>query len=173
MKVPVFGDGKEIGEVTVREQGNCAEIVMNCRRDDAGVFRGFLACAGGEVPLGILLPVGDCMCVSKRMPVQALSKLGQMQCGYCKLSYSFSEKKDFWQTVEDGFFCSRFCGSICQIKGCLWQPVSFGRKLALPWRCGYPFPLMEVFCFVTLQQIRGEDYAVIAFDGDDYPVMPE
>ena len=58
MELPVCREEQRVGSLRLREQGGWAELVMTCQPDSTGLFRGFLACDGGELPLGVLSPEG-------------------------------------------------------------------------------------------------------------------
>ena len=170
MELPVSRDGQRVGTLCLAERGGWAELVMTCRPDSTGLFRGFLLCDGGELPLGVLSPEGGGLRAARRVPLSELRALGSPRQGLCRLSYPFSGES--WRPVEDGFFRRRFRNSLRGTEGALWREDQGGRWLAVPWNCGRPFPLMELLCFVQIREIGGRPYALLSFDGGEWPRMP-
>ena len=170
MEAPVWReDGGRVGTVTLGEQGGWTSVCMVCLGDSGGLFRGFLVCDGGELPLGVLAPEGQCLRVSRRFSLAEMGRMGQVRCGLRRLSYAFG-REDGWQAVTDGFFQGReFRGRLDRTQGALWREEAGGRVLALPWEEGRPFPLIELLCFVRLRRLRGRLYGTIAFDREEWP----
>ena len=171
MEVAVYREERPVGTVTLSEGGGWAEIRMSCLLDRTGLFRGFLACDGGELPLGVLAPEEGRLQARRRVPLPELRTLGAVRRGLCRLCYPFDDGAG-WRPAGPDFFRRRFRGSLRGAEGALWRPAGAGRRLALPWDEGRPFPLMEAFCFVRVGEIGGRPYAILTFDGDEWPRMP-
>ena len=172
MELPVSWGEEQTGIVKLEERGGWTEISMACRRDDRGLFRGFLRCAGAEVPLGVLVPEGGTMTAARRVASAELAAMGSPLRGESRMSFPFTRGSDGWLPVTDGFFHRRFLGTLQRTEGALWRPMEDGRQLALPWDCGVPFPLMELLCFVRVAEIRRSLFGLILFDGGELPRMP-
>ena len=170
MELPVCREDQRVGSLRLREQGGWAELVMTCQPDSTGLFRGCLACDGGELPLGVLSPEGGCLRAARRVPLSELRALGTARRGFCRLSYPFGGEN--WQPVTNGFFRRCFRGTLEKTEGALWREDQERRWLAVPWNCGRPFPLTELLCFVQVREIQGRPYALLSFDSDEWPQMP-
>ena len=171
-EVPAYWGEERTGTVRIEPRGGWTEVTLICRRDDRGLFRGFLRCAGGEVPLGVLVPEGDAMRAARRLASAELAALGPPLRGESRMSFPFTRDSDGWLPVTDGFFRRRFLGTLRHTEGALWRPAEEGRQLALPWDCGAPFPLVELLCFVRVAEIRRSLFGLILFDGGELPRMP-
>ena len=173
-QLPLYCQGERRGEVVLSLWGpNGARTEIAAAMDDPGdgLYRAFLLGEGGELPLGVLAPEGQCLRVTRRFSPSEMGRAGAVRHGLRRLSYAFERGGEPWQAVTDGFFRRRFQGRLRSGEGALWQKEGDGRVLAIPWDCGRPFPLMELMCFVRLRQMKGRLYGCILFDKDEWPQM--
>ena len=175
MEIPVYREGRPAGVLRLWRDGERTGAEMDCDMDPSGLFRGFLQCGRGEVPLGVLEPKNGRLALRRRLLTAELDRLGQPVAGEMRLSFPF-QKAPHWQKVSRGepFFrnaalqreLERTEGALeCRERGC--------RCLAIPFRAGGAFPLAALFCFARVEQIDGGAYAVFRFDSQGRPLMPE
>ena len=70
---------------------------------------------------------------------------------------------------------SSVCSGRQRVKGRPFLLVQRGReevRLAASFRGGGQFPLVPLFCFGTVGQIRGREYVIFLFDRQGTPKMP-
>ena len=174
MTYPVLYQGEQVGEVTLTAQGGRTQAAMSCRRDNTGLFRGYLLCEKGEYPLGVLEPQGASMSLRRTVRTGELHALGAVWRGELRLSYAFP-RKGGWEALEDaGAFFQRdglLARQAAGLQGGLWRREGEARLLALPYDPEQPFPLPSLFCFARIQEIQGRPYVLYRFDGEERPAF--
>ena len=133
-----------------------------------GLWRVFLKGQRGTMPLGVLLPEGERMHLARRISCRRLEELGPLCCAYAE-----NAAEQDWQSLpEAAAFFQKTCWKRASTlyRDCLFRPGQ-PRLLALPYDGRGPFPMTELFCFARRQTIRGREYVVYAFDGQDFPVF--
>ena len=167
MEYPVLLEGERVGAAAVEEEGERLAVTLRCREDGRGLFRGYLVCPGGEVPLGLLEPRGRELWLQRRLLREELRPLGRPVGVRLGMSYAFAGE---WQALQDPALFAAAAGE--ELSGdLLWRQAGSLRQLALPYDPTRPFPLVRLFCFARILTIRGRRYAVYAFDGENRPRM--
>lgn len=170
MEYPVWLEDEQVGTGAVVEEGERLAISIDCREDDRGLFRGYLVCPEGEIPLGVLEPRGRRLWLQRRLLREEVRPLGRPQGIRLRMSFAFGGA---WQDLkEPGLFSEAVGEDLSQTEGLLWRQEGERRYLALPYDPGRPFPLVRLFCLARIQNIGGRRYAVYGFDGDDRPLLP-
>ncbi len=174
MELPVYCEGARAGRLRLAEAGEQRLVAeMAVGRDDRGLFRGFLICRRGEVPLGVLEPRGGELRLRRMLLRRELEQLGEPVEGQMRLSFAFREEGGWRPLEQPGDFFTRppFQGRLEGGEGLLWRRAGEGKWLAVPYRADRPFPLTDLFCFARIRTISGRAYAVFAFDGRERPVL--
>ena len=167
MEYPVLLEGEQVGTAEVTEEGERLAVTLRCREDGRGLFRGYLVCPGGEVPLGLLEPRDRGLWLQRRLLREELRPLGRPR--EVRLGMTFAFAGD-WQDLRDPAPFAAAAGE--ELSGdLLWRRAGGLRQLALPYDPARPFPLTRLFCFARIMTIRGRRYAVYAFDGENRPRM--
>ena len=171
MTVPFLYSGKEIGQLVITAAGERTQIEATVPRDDSGLFRGTLCCRRGEIPLGILEPQGRYLVLRRLLLSEEIHALGGAVSGEMRLSYAFHQTQ--WQPLGDAPFFTKplFRGRIDRKGDILWRTDGRLRFLAFPFQINHPFPMPELFCFARILTIHHLNYAVYAFNDQDFPVM--
>ena len=168
MEYPVMLEEEQVGTAALTEEGERLVVSLRCREDSRGLFRGYLVCPGGEVPLGLLEPRDRGLWLQRRLLREELRPLGRPKGVRLGMSYAFG---DDWEPLRDPAPFLQAAGE--ELPGnLLWRRAGSLRQLALPYDPAQPFPLVRLFCFARIQTIRGRRYAVYAFDREDRPRMP-
>ena len=173
MEYPVYCGQTLAGRVYLRENSGRLQAEMVCRRDDSGLFRGWLVGERGELALGVLAPEAEGLCARRLLPEDWRAVLGEVLRGEMRLSFPFRAEEG-WRKVEEPrrfFRCSAFGLGLGEIEGALWRESRGLRLLALPFDNRRPFLLSALFCFARIREIDGKAYAVFAFDQEENPVM--
>lgn len=167
MEYPVMLEGERVGTAAIEEEGERLVVSLRCREDDRGLFRGYLVCPGGEVPLGLLEPRDRTLWLQRRLLREELRPLGRPKEVRLGMSYAFAGA---WQDLRDPAAFAGAAGETLS-EDTLWRQAGSLRQLALPYDPKRPFPLVRLFCFARIMTIRGRRYAVYAFDREDRPRM--
>ena len=69
MTFPVFFGGQTVGEVRVSKTGLYYRFDCSCTPPDSNIYRITLSCNDVEVNLGICVPSGENLGLTKRLPV--------------------------------------------------------------------------------------------------------
>ena len=173
------------GYLTCRSRGTQADIYMEARPERPGLYRGALIGPAGRWDLGLLLPEGGCLRLSRTLFTDALARAGcwPVTGGEAVLTHAFSGGPEpsvppGWRRLSDPSACfpddpvlARAAGNS---GGWLFCRRTGGRfSLAAPWEPGAPFPLLPVFCFAQIRQMAGRNWAVFRFHPDGTPVTED
>ena len=162
-------ENASVGTMTAEREGDCLRVALRCRGCGQGIYRAFLLCRRGEIPLGVLEPMGEEVGLCRRVRLREIEGRGGVTGAAVRLSWSFREG---WQRAEEGFFCRGGFGEISW-EGAMWRPEGKGRLLALPYEQSRPFPLAGLFCFARIMPVQGCCCAVYCFNEQEQPVMVE
>lgn len=163
----------DAGRIDLQWGQTRVDAVLDCPRDDSGLFRGYLLFPRGEIMLGVLEPCGKQMMLRRTLLRKEIEKLGTPIAGEVRMSFPFRQAPD-WQQVkrpEEVFRSKEMVGRLRRWEGGLWKKERGKTLLALPYHSGKPFPMTGLFCFARIQSIGQKQYAVFTFDGDELPVV--
>lgn len=171
MNVPLFLNGEPIDTLLLTVTGTRTSVEITMPRNDNGLFRGVLCCRKGEIPLGILEPHEDQLILRRPLLTEEIDRLGGAVSGEIRMSYSFQQTQ--WQPLgQTPFFTSADSGiRLKERSSLLWRREGNLKFLAFPFQSGKPFPMPDLFCFARIFTIRNCNYAVFAFNDQDFPVM--
>jgi len=167
---PICCDNQQIGTLHLSREGGWARVELRCEKREQGIYRAFLLCRQGELPLGVLEPAREALYLCRRIPDREIERRGGVIGVEARLSYAFGET---WQRASGSFFQK---GGVCwqeSWEGALWRREGGGRMLAIPYQPGQPFPLVSMFCFARIMPVCRRCCAVFFFDGEERPVMVE
>ena len=100
MEYPVYCGQTLAGRVYLRENSGRLQAEMVCRRDDSGLFRGWLVGERGELALGVLAPEAEGLCARRLLPEDWRAVLGEVLRGEMRLSFPFRAEEG-WRKVEE------------------------------------------------------------------------
>ena len=166
---PICHENKTVGTVTLVPEGNRIRAEARCRGTEQGVFRAFLLCRQGELPLGVLMPEGGELRLCRRIPLREIESRGGVCGAQVRLSYAFQES---WQHLGGSRF-HQYGGEGQSWEGAVWRREGERTLLALPFDPARPFPLVRLFCFARIMTVCRRRCAVFCFDKEDRPVMAE
>ena len=170
MEYPVLLEGEQVGTAAVVEEGERLAVSLDCREDNRGLFRGYLICPEGEIPLGVLEPRGRRLWLQRRLLREEIRPLGRPQGIRLRMSFAFGGE---WQDLREPSWFSQAAGEdLSETKGLLWRQEGSRRFLALPYDPGRPFPLVRLFCLARIQTVGSRRYAVYGFDSSGRPLLP-
>lgn len=165
---PVCYENTAIGTMRLTRENNWTKVEVRCGKWEEGICRAFLLCRQGELPLGVLEPVGEELRLCRRVPGREIESRGGVERVEVRLSYAFGER---WQRLSGRFFQK---GGICENwEEAFWRREGEMRLLALPYEPGRPFSLVPLFCFARIMPVCRRCCAVFCFDGEERPVMVE
>ena len=169
------------GYLTCRVRGDQADFYMEARPVRPGLYRGALIGAHGRWDLGLLLPEGGCLRLSRTLWTAALDRAGcwPVTGGEAVLTHAFPggpapSVPPGWKRISDAsvYFpddplLARSAGETAGWIVC--QGKDGGFSLAAPWEPGAPFPLLPAFCFAQVRRMAGGCWAVFRFRADGRP----
>ena len=173
------------GRLTCRLRGNQADFTMEARPVRPGLYRGALIGRCGRWDLGLLLPEGGCLRLSRTLWTAALDRAGcwPVTGGEAVLTHPFSggtagSVPAGWRRASDasGYFSADplLALSMGGSDGWIFHPEKDGSfSLAAPWEPGAPFPLLPAFCFARICRMAGRQWAVFRFRAGGQPVMED
>ncbi len=166
---PVCYDNTPIGMLTMQREGGWIRAEIVCEKHGQGIYRAFLRCQRGEVPLGVLEPDGEKFRLCRRVNAREIESRGGVTGAMVRLSYSFREN---WRQADGNFFHRGHFGQTAW-EGAMWRQEGERRLLAIPWNTGQVFPLVKLFCFARIFPVCGRCCVVFCFDQEEEPVMVE
>ena len=170
------------GFLTCRVRGSQADLYMEARPERPGLYRGALWGPRGRWDLGLLLPEGGCLRLSRTLETAALDRAGcwPVTGGEAVLTHAFPtgpapSVPGGWRRVSDAskYFLADplLARSVGETEGWICCPGRDGGfSLAAPWEPGGPFPLLPVFCFARVRLMAGRQWAVFRFRAGGQPV---
>ena len=173
MEYPVYCNRRPVGRVCLEEEPGRTRVEMLCRRDNSGLFRGYLIGEQGEWALGVLEPGEKGLEACRYLTAEGRAAIGRPRWGEMRLSFPFRAEEG-WRALEEPrrfFRRSEFGLGLEEAEGALWRESRGLRLLALPFDNRRPFLLSTLFCFARIREIDGRAYAVFAFDQEENPVM--
>ena len=168
------------GTLSLREDGPRVHTEARRQNDGQGLYKVWLRGGGkGRLLLGTLVPEGGELVLSRTLSRRTLEDAGWLAGGGREgcdgLSFYRGERR---RVVLGGGALEAGCPTRCWCtRSRSWGPllVQRGReevRLAASFRGGGQFPLVPLFCFGTVGQIRGREYVIFLFDRQGTPKMP-
>lgn len=170
-RVPVLYQGRPMGELTARQEGEDTCFCALCRGPEQGLWCLWAVGSGGELRLG--LPENGRL--ARRFSPRLTSPLGQLRYGELRPAAP-PKKQEHWQSAADPaalFQTPWLRKALSSQQGVLTCRRGEQRFLALPFSREKPFPLPSLFCFASIRTIGAAAYAVFAFDGKEWPIDPK
>lgn len=175
--------GGEGGTLRVWEEGPRA--VFEAERPDSGqgLYKAYLLGRAGRLLLGTLMPEGGRLRLRRSLAAGELERKGfwPPQGAEVRLAFAFgtqdrqsAELPAGWRRESDP---ARLLGdgllrrSAGMLRCVLFRREGQGFALAAPWRSDREFPLTPLFCFASIEQLDGRDWAVFRFNARGCPVF--
>ena len=167
------------GTLSLREDGPRVHTEARRQNDGQGLYKVWLRGGGkGRLLLGTLVPEGGELVLSRTLSRRTLEDAGcwPVAGGKAVMAYPFTEEsagewyweEEPWKLVSDPVLVQAArAGGPCWCSGG-GEEV----RLAASFRGGRQFPLVPLFCFGTVGQIRGREYVIFLFDRQGTPKMP-
>ena len=157
------------GELTVERDGLYAVCSVCCHPPGDGLWCIWAAGDRGEVRLGVPEPGAGGFTLRRRLSLRSLEEAGCLRRGELRPA-----SEDGWTLLpqpEAVFRGTWLRSRLRETKGALLRRETDGVTLAFPYTPAAPFPLVPMFCFVSLRMLRGERYWCISFDREERPVF--
>lgn len=160
--VPILQGSREIGTVSVQEEGLYLRFAARTYRCFDGIYRAYLQFENGERLLGVMEPSSSGMRCVRCFAKQQLCGLGALQ------SVALRTKEEAcWQSY-DGRLPGTFASQIPK-EGAIQCREGDMTLIALPYAVDAPFPLSELFCLASIRHISGNLYVVYRFSKNGTP----
>lgn len=169
-KYPLLWQGKAVGELTVRRDGEEYLFWGNCILPKEGLWSVWAVGTAGELRLGLPQLRGTRAVLEKRFSCRMTEPLGKLLHGELRLPQRQSGQ-EAWKPLREGkhFRTAWLERQIWNWPGVLWHTDGSGRCVAVPYDPKRPFPLMPMICFASLRRICGKDYLVVRLDHEEQP----
>lgn len=170
------------GRMTVRRDGGRVEVRARIPDDGRGLYKVWLLGAGGELPLGTLLPEERELRLERRLDGLRLEAQGfwPPSGALVRRTFTFGAQKKHPAQGPRGFArvhpdqvlgdpVLRASGGT----GELWSKRAGAENLLLvPVHPGKPFPLVPAFCLMRVVERDGAHWAALRLDERGWPVLP-
>ena len=168
-KFSLCWQGKVLGEIAVEAEPLYSSFAVRCRLPRQGLWCVWLVGECGELRLGVLEPQGDTAVLRRRFSNRMTASLGRLRRGELRRVASGEAE---WEPMAGDVFRTPWLRQQLREKtGVLVRQTGSRRLLAIPYDGKTAFPLPAVFCFSVIRRIRGKEYAVFAFDEEEWPVF--
>ena len=170
-KFPLCWRGKSCGEVITEQEPLYLRFSVRGSLPEAGLWCAWAIGERGELRLGILEPCGEEAFLCRRFSQRLTAPLGRMLRG--ELRPVTKTVQEGWSLLRENPFQTPWLRKQLQhISGAMICTEHEVRYLALPYEPKQPFPLVPLFCFAKVREIQGRQYAVFAFDREEFPSFP-
>ena len=168
-RVKLCCGGETAGEVTLCPEGARTVVRASMADPGDGLYRAWLVGERGELPLGVMEPVGDRLAACRRMYRRDIEGLGPLRRGEARCSFRFDGETPWRETgCPAVLFRSSFLQSRLRRFDRAWYRREGERlELALPLGEASPFPLESLFCLGRLETVEGHSCVVYAFRGEE------
>lgn len=168
------------GTLSLREDGPRVHTEARRQNDGQGLYKVWLRGGGkGRLLLGTLVPEGGELVLSRTLSRRTLEDAGCWPVAGGKacdgLSFYRGERRGVvlgGGALEAGVRPSAGAGGPELGGPCWYSGGGEEVRLAASFRGGGQFPLVPLFCFGTVGQIRGREYVIFLFDRQGTPKMP-
>ena len=170
-RVPLLQDGNQVGEMTMRQEGQETVFCCRSRLSGEGLWSLWAVGDGGELRLGLPRMQGNYAVLEKRFSARMTEPVGKLLHG--ELRSPRQKQQLHWHTMQEGgtFHTAWLTRQLQNWPGALWCKSGKERMVAVPYDPRRPFPLMPMFCFASLQCIDAGTYLVVRLNGEEWPVF--
>ncbi|MBQ8389850.1 MAG: hypothetical protein IJX52_02585 [Oscillibacter sp.] len=171
-RFPLVCQGRPVGELTVRPEGEDTWFDVRCRLPEQDLWCIWAVGKEGTLRLGCPEQQSGEVRLSRRFSRRMTAPLGRLSHG--ELRRAAQQKKDGWERVQspEQLFRSPWLRKALQGRqGVLTRVQGKRRLVALPFSAEQPFPLAPLFCFARMTAIREGTYLVFAFGEGEAPVF--
>ena len=162
------------GRLCIEEAGGfvCCEVTRP--NDGRGIYKVWLDGNGDGFLLGTLVPEGDALCLRRRVSRDSLVRAGcwPVGSGRCVLTFPFRRSGWVREPTERRMTDPVLRQAARGLSALIWVQDG-GFRLAVPFECTCPFPLVPAFCFARVERVEGRLHAVFCFDGQGRPQMQD
>lgn len=203
LEYQVYDQGAVIGTATAERDGLYWQVHAACHTGSGGFVRLYAHGDGKCERLGVLIPEGDALRLSRRIAASAFSftdatrittsETLEAEPDTLEIEESAAEAASEPEASEEAQSEAEeapeteqgsgeapapwepFSGSVLEypVVGARIRRTDTGALLAIPYEAGVEFPLMPLFCFCRLEEAEGRLCWLIELDGEGKPVMPE
>jgi len=170
-KFPLLLEGRPAGELETERQALYTWFTARCALPGEGLWCAWAVGERGELRLGVLEPAGRQAVIRRRFSDRMTAPLGSLLRGEVRPAASGRVPWEEAPEPEHLFRTPGLCRRLRGTEGVLTRWENGLRLLALPYDPKRPFPLAPMFCLARIETIRGNRYAVYAFDGREWPVL--
>lgn len=166
-RVPILWNEAQTGELTLEPEGLYTRFAARCRVPE-GLWYLWLIGDRGELRLGVLEPEDGSFALRRHCSTRTTAPLGTVLRGEVR---SASREETDWEQVPEP---ERQSSWLRQLRGQkeVWRRTEEGRTyLAVPYDKEKTFPLVPLFCFARVRQVRGRTCAVFTFDSGGWPLF--
>jgi len=173
-KFPIFWKENSVGELTVDYQPPYTCFQAHCSLPEKGIWCVWAVGKQNELRLGLLEQgdVGNLAVMKRRFSNRMTDSIGSILRG--EIRSINRGKEDGWILVtalERHIHTLWICRQLHRYSGVLIRNENGGKHLAIPYDKKRPFPLIPLFCFARVFEIRGTLYAVFSFDEKEQPIF--
>ena len=169
-KFPLCWNGKALGEIEVKEESLYTCFDLRCRLPRQGLWCVWLVGENGDLRLGVPDVRGEDAWFHRRFSSRMTAPLGRILQGELRPA---ATGEAVWEPMKATAFRTPWLRHRLQEVKTLTRQEGGHRFVAVPYDAGAPFPLTAVFCFARIRRIGGKEYAVFAFDAEEWPVFFE
>jgi len=171
-KLPLLCEGRPVGELTVRREGEDTLFSAVCRLPEQGLWCLWAVGREGSLRLGCPEQQQGEVRLSRRFSPRMTVPLGKVIHG--EVRKAARPQSTGWERVQapERLFRTQWLSRT--LRGCagaLTQRRGGVRLVALPFSAEKPFPLVSLFCFARICVLEQGSYAVFAFNGEEWPIF--
>ncbi len=163
MDYPLYLQERRIGTLRVSSDGGDTCFEVDCFTPQRQICRIYAQGERRRLLLGVL--EGGDIRLKRQFSQHLTAPMGRMICARAEMS---NTGRDSWRAVR-----SDEMPRLHLPEGTLIANRSSLQLLALPYDETQPFPLVELFCFAEIREIRGDCYAIIAVNDRGEPCITE
>lgn len=180
-----FHLGRPGGTLIVRDEGARAAFEAVMPDDKQGLYKAYIAGAGGTLLLGTLMPENGRLFLRRTVSIAELTQKGcwPVTRGEARLAFPFGQSGQQRESVSCAPGWSRepnparlmgdrvLAQAAGELRGTLYCRENGGFALAAPMEKGAAFPLPPLFCFAHIETLCQRPYAVFHFNAHGCPIF--
>lgn len=172
-KFPIFYEGRMIGELMARQEGEDTLFSARFCLPEKDLWCLWVVGQEGTLRLGCPEQQSGEVDLSRRFSRRMTAPLGRLR--HAELRKAAQQNNKYgWEEVKDPqqLFRTQWLRQALQgKKGMLTRKQESCRLIALPFSSEKPFPLVTLFCFAAIRDLREGKYAVFAFNAEEWPMI--